>query len=331
MQTLTKVLLPAAQADHRARRQPDDDGRAVHGHDRRADRRARARQDGREGVADRRRRHGVQRGPRDRRAGDRARPGHHRGGRPPSARDRPQPVAALVRRGLGGGALTGVGVYLSYTYVWAAEFPPDVEIGRTIAQGTPPRRTGCRELLPVITDGIKDFVTLALINPLQTLLTESPWFLVARDRGGVRGDRLGPGGDRLGRVPASAVATGLWQDAMSTLASTLVATSMVMVLGVVVGVWMGRSGRWTGSSVRCWTRPDDAAVRLPGAVPGAVRREPVHRDRRGRGVRRTGDDQDRRGRHPRGVDRRPSRRPRRSGRARGRRSPRCSCRWRVRH
>jgi glycine betaine/proline transport system permease protein len=39
------------------------------------------------------------------------------------------------------------------------------------------------------------------------------------------------------------VATGLWQDAMATLASTLVATAAVMVLGVVIGVWMGRSQR----------------------------------------------------------------------------------------
>jgi glycine betaine/proline transport system permease protein len=39
------------------------------------------------------------------------------------------------------------------------------------------------------------------------------------------------------------VGTGLWQDSMVTLASTLVATVVVMALGVVFGVWMGRSDR----------------------------------------------------------------------------------------
>jgi glycine betaine/proline transport system permease protein len=39
------------------------------------------------------------------------------------------------------------------------------------------------------------------------------------------------------------VGTGLWFDAMTTLAATLVATAAVMALGLVFGVWMGRSPR----------------------------------------------------------------------------------------
>ena len=39
------------------------------------------------------------------------------------------------------------------------------------------------------------------------------------------------------------VGTGLWADAMSTLAATLVATVVVMALGLVLGVLMGRSRR----------------------------------------------------------------------------------------
>lgn len=35
--------------------------------------------------------------------------------------------------------------------------------------------------------------------------------------------------------------TGLWSDSMTTLASTLVATVLVMLLGMAFGVWMGRS------------------------------------------------------------------------------------------
>lgn len=38
-------------------------------------------------------------------------------------------------------------------------------------------------------------------------------------------------------------AVGLWNDSMSTLTMTLVATLFVMMLGILVGVWMGRSRR----------------------------------------------------------------------------------------
>jgi glycine betaine/proline transport system permease protein len=39
------------------------------------------------------------------------------------------------------------------------------------------------------------------------------------------------------------VASGVWQDAMTTLAMVLVATVIVMAIGVVLGVWMGRDRR----------------------------------------------------------------------------------------
>ncbi len=37
--------------------------------------------------------------------------------------------------------------------------------------------------------------------------------------------------------------TGLWHDTMVTLTMTIVATLLVMVIAVALGVWMGRSGR----------------------------------------------------------------------------------------
>jgi glycine betaine/proline transport system permease protein len=39
------------------------------------------------------------------------------------------------------------------------------------------------------------------------------------------------------------VGSGLWHDSMKTLASTLVATVLVMAFGIVAGVWMGRDAR----------------------------------------------------------------------------------------
>ncbi|WP_439663966.1 ABC transporter permease [Lentzea sp. HUAS TT2] len=159
-------------------------------------------------------------------------------------------TAATERRTLprwalfGGLGVTAVCVYLSYTYLWAAEFQSDVEIGSSIRRGATAVTEWAQDSLPVLTDGFKDFVTFALINPLQALLAESPWFLVALV---IVALSFMIGGVRPAIVSAVCVAlliaTGLWQDSMITLASTLVATIMVMLLGIVVGVWMGRSRR----------------------------------------------------------------------------------------
>jgi glycine betaine/proline transport system permease protein len=159
-------------------------------------------------------------------------------------------TAATERRKLprwaffGGLGVTGVAVYLSYTYLWAAEFQSDVEIGSSIRQGATAVTEWVQDSLPVLTGGFKDFVTFALINPLQALLAESPWFLVALV---IVALSFMVGGVKSAVISAAClgllVATGLWQDSMITLASTLVATILVMILGIVVGVWMGRSRR----------------------------------------------------------------------------------------
>ena len=91
---------------------------------------------------------------------------------------------------------------------------------------------------------IKDQVTIYLINPLQDLLSQSPWWLmaivllaVAYVLGGWRPAAI--------TVVCEAVIlwTGLWNDTMVTLSMTLIATALVMVIAVVLGVAMGRSRR----------------------------------------------------------------------------------------
>jgi glycine betaine/proline transport system permease protein len=42
---------------------------------------------------------------------------------------------------------------------------------------------------------------------------------------------------------ALVMATGLWNDTMLTLAMTLIATGFVVIIGIVLGVWAGRSAR----------------------------------------------------------------------------------------
>ncbi|HEX5995927.1 MAG TPA: ABC transporter permease subunit [Jiangellales bacterium] len=142
------------------------------------------------------------------------------------------------------GVLALVCSYLSYVYVWAAEFPGGFEIGSRLSRAATTATTWAQNNLSGITEVAKNIVTLVLLNPFQALLTESPWWLVsvvavalAALLGSIRAALT------AATCLALLVATGLWQDSMTTLAMTIVATVLVIALGVVIGVWMGRSSR----------------------------------------------------------------------------------------
>ncbi|MCX5264918.1 proline/glycine betaine ABC transporter permease [Streptomyces sp. NBC_00199] len=144
---------------------------------------------------------------------------------------------------LGAGAVvTAVLVFMSHTYLWAAEFPGDGGVGSSIARAADATTTWVQDNLSGLTNSVRDLITNGLLNPFQSLLTDSPWWLV-----GAVLIALGVvlGGRRAGITTAVCVgllvATGMWSDSMTTLASTVVATILVMLLGIGFGVWMGRS------------------------------------------------------------------------------------------
>lgn len=143
-----------------------------------------------------------------------------------------------------GAAATVVLVQLSRTYLWAAQFPTAHSVGPWIARTTSDVTTWVQDHLSGVTGGLKDGVTLHLLNPLEALLAGSPWELVAVCLAVLAGLA---GGRRAVLVTAGGVAallvTGLWSDAMVTLASTLLATLVVLAVGLALGVWMGRSRR----------------------------------------------------------------------------------------
>jgi len=141
-----------------------------------------------------------------------------------------------------GAAVTLVLIYLSNTYVWAADFPGDGTVGTHIASATDTAATWVQDNLSGLTNAFRDTITNGLLNPFQTLLTDSPWWLVGAVLVALA---VVLGGWKSGITTAVCVgllvATGVWSDAMTTMASTIVATVLVMVLGIVFGVWMGRS------------------------------------------------------------------------------------------
>ncbi|WP_350279866.1 ABC transporter permease subunit [Kribbella sp. HUAS MG21] len=182
-----------------------------------------------------------------------------------AAGDRPWRVASVRRKVLLGLGAVGVlvAVWFSRTYVWAAEFPSDVNVGSGIAKVTADVTLWVQDVFGGFTYGVRDVVTVGLLNPLEALLTGSPWWLVsavvvalAAVLGGWRG-----------AVPAAVclvllVATGVWHDSMVTLASTLLATVVVVAVGLTLGVWAGRNHR-----VDTWIRPVlDAGQTMPPFV-----------------------------------------------------------------
>lgn len=150
---------------------------------------------------------------------------------------------------LAGAVATVVAAYLSRTYVDLAIFPKPasdspLNLGRLISSGADNATTWVQDTFPTLTSGLQEVTTSWLIDPLQSLLTDSPWWATAA---AITAIALILGGLRAAIIAALClvlvVATGLWEDSMITLASTLVATVLVVAFGVVVGVWMGRSRR----------------------------------------------------------------------------------------
>jgi glycine betaine/proline transport system permease protein len=134
-----------------------------------------------------------------------------------------------------------VAIYLSRYFPWAAEFP-ETSLGTRLAEVAASVTTWVTDTFGGLTAALKDQITYVLLNPMQELLAESPWWLAAA---AITALALVLGGRRA--VIATVVCLAgiyffdLWHDAMITLTMTLVATVLVMILAVICGVWMARS------------------------------------------------------------------------------------------
>jgi glycine betaine/proline transport system permease protein len=134
-------------------------------------------------------------------------------------------------------------VYLSRQQLRFAEFP-ETSVGPELARRINEFTDWFVGNVDTFTIWLKDQVTVFVINPLQDLLSQSPWWLMALVLLGVA---YVLGGWRPAAITLVCEAvilwTGLWNDTMITLSMTLIATALVMVIAVVLGVAMGRSRR----------------------------------------------------------------------------------------
>jgi glycine betaine/proline transport system permease protein len=144
-----------------------------------------------------------------------------------------------------------VGVYLSRQQLRLADFPDvsETPVLKYLSGSELTRRIN--DFTDWFVGGVdgftiwfKDQVTVVLINPLQDLLADSPWWVMALVLLAVA---YVLGGWRPAAITlvceAVIFVTGLWNDTMVTLSMTLIATALVMLIAILLGVAMGRSRR----------------------------------------------------------------------------------------
>ena len=113
------------------------------------------------------------------------------------------------------------------------------------------------------TAAIKDAVSVGVLNPLEGVLTDAPWWLVV---GAVLAIGWAISGRRAAVISSVClilvVLLGLWEHGMQTLASVLIATGLTLALGGILGVLSARN-----DTFRTILRPFlDAAQTLPAFV-----------------------------------------------------------------
>ncbi len=159
---------------------------------------------------------------------------------PPSEADRKRRKLALLVAGM----VSIVGIILSRQMAWAAFFPEQIDISSPVADASDSAVTWVTENMELLTTGLGKAVTVGVLNPLEGMLANSPWYLTIAM---ITLSSLILGGIRSAIVSASlllaVVATGLWYDTMITFTQTIVATFLTMIVGVVLGVWIGRNVR----------------------------------------------------------------------------------------
>ena len=159
---------------------------------------------------------------------------------PPTAKDISRKRIKLIASGV----LAVISVFLSRTILWAAVWPKEINIAPQVERFTNDATAWVLDNLYIFTVGFKDFISYAILNPLESQLSASPWYvtvamivalalIIADTRTAI-----------LAFVLAMAIVfSGLWYEAMLTLTQTIVGCLLTMIVGITLGIWTGRSDR----------------------------------------------------------------------------------------
>ena len=135
-------------------------------------------------------------------------------------------------------------VFLSRTMLWAAVWPKEITIAPQVEKVTNNSTAWVLDNLYIFTVGFKDLISYSILNPLETQLSGSPWYVtvamivaLALIIAGLRTAILAL------CLAIAIVLSGLWYEAMLTLTQTIVGCLLTMVIGIALGIWTGRSDR----------------------------------------------------------------------------------------
>ena len=161
------------------------------------------------------------------------------------------------------GLATVIAVILSRTVLSLAVWPNSLIFAKQVASLANSATKWTTTNLYIFTVGFKDFISNWVLNPLETLLANSPWYL---SLSAVVLIALVISGLRIALLALSLllliVFSGLWHEAMITLTQTIVATLLTMIVGILLGIWVGRS-----TKAERFLRPFlDAGQTLPAFV-----------------------------------------------------------------
>jgi glycine betaine/proline transport system permease protein len=158
------------------------------------------------------------------------------------------PTPQQIRRGrinVGiAGLATIASIFASRTVLALAVWPSSINISQQVEDVTNSATKWITTNLYIFTVGFKDFISNWVLNPLETLLAFSPWYVTLA---AIVFLALVIGGVRVAILAASLlgfiVLSGLWHEAMITLTQTIVATLLTMTIGILLGILVGRSQR----------------------------------------------------------------------------------------
>ena len=161
------------------------------------------------------------------------------------------------------GLMAIVSVYLSRTFLWAAVWPSEISIAKNVEVLTNDGTKWILDNLYIFTVGFKDLISYTVLNPLESLLAGSPWYvtvgiivvvalIIAEKKVALLAFILS----------MLIVMSGLWYESMLTLTQTIVGTLLTMIVGLGLGIWTGRNDR-----LEKFMRPFlDAGQTLPAFV-----------------------------------------------------------------
>ncbi len=153
----------------------------------------------------------------------------------------------LVRRlSLGAAAIaTIVAIMISRQQLWAAVFPESLDFRDPIGNWFDAITEWFTTTFYFLTTSFNEVFTLNILNPIEYLLADAPWYLTIIMISVIAAIIGGRTVAILSAILLLLIVwIGLWNDTMITLTQVLIATTIVMLIGVVLGVAAGRNAKF---------------------------------------------------------------------------------------